>query len=106
YKERPVITKERLKQFEKGRSLLTSTEWNPYIVKLPPFNEYVFATQPDWSKHKIEKDKLQYFNIKETVDQSMKNKVSNKGTGTVNFKQLMKKEEEWMDDLVSSEQEK
>ncbi|MEG0359266.1 MAG: type IV secretory system conjugative DNA transfer family protein [Anaerorhabdus sp.] len=88
YKERPVITKERLKQFEKGRSLLTSTEWNPYIVKLPPFNEYVFATEPDWTKYKIEKDKLQYFNIKAELDQHMKNKVTKKGTGTVNFKQL------------------
>lgn len=65
YEERPVITAERLRTFEKGRSLVNTIEWNPFIAKLPPFNRYSFYNTPHWETPIIEKPKVQYFKIKD-----------------------------------------
>lgn len=60
---RPLITPERLRSFEKGRSLINTIEWNPYIAKLPPYNLYAFAKKAEWqSKPEIPKT-AEYFNI-------------------------------------------
>ncbi|QIK58220.1 type IV secretory system conjugative DNA transfer family protein [Erysipelothrix sp. HDW6A] len=63
YISRPVITPERLRSFEKGRSLINTIEWNPFIAKLPPYTGYSFAKKAAWEfKPEIPKTS-EYFNI-------------------------------------------
>lgn len=64
YKERPVISEDQLKRFERGRSLLSSIEWDPYVIKLPPFNKYTFAQKPDWSKDPVVEREVVFFDIR------------------------------------------
>lgn len=64
YKQRPIITPERLKSFEKGRSLINTIEWNSFIAKLPPATLYNFIHEPNWESPYIDKPEAQYFNIR------------------------------------------
>lgn len=64
YKQRPIITPERLKAFEKGRSLINTIEWNPFIAKLPPATLYNFIHEPNWESPYIDKPQAKYFNIR------------------------------------------
>lgn len=64
FKQRPIITPERMKMFEKGRSLINTIEWNPFIAKLPPANMYNFVYEPNWDSPLIEKPRAKYFNIR------------------------------------------
>ena len=50
---------------KKGRSLINTIEWNPFIAKLPPYDRYSFVTQPNWEVPVIEKPMIQYFKIKD-----------------------------------------
>lgn len=50
---------------KKGRSLINTIEWNPFIAKLPPYDRYSFVTQPNWEVPVIEKPIIQYFKIKD-----------------------------------------
>ncbi|MFV0479856.1 MAG: type IV secretory system conjugative DNA transfer family protein [Anaerorhabdus sp.] len=43
YEERDLITERRLNLLEKGRSVIVSNEWDPFMIKLPPFYRYSFA---------------------------------------------------------------
>ena len=89
---RPVITPERLKSFEKGRALINTVEWNPFVSKLPPYNKYIFFEEPIWEIPKVEKKSAEYFNIqtewkKRSMDaNSMRRKRSeNKGSKFYTF---------------------
>ena len=62
-----------MRTFEKGRSLINTIEWNPFIAKLPPFNRYSFYNKPNWNTPIIEKPKVQYFKIKDAWYYNLKN---------------------------------
>lgn len=64
YEVKPVITPEKLKSFEKGRSLINTIEWDPFISKLPPYDKYSFFEKPVWGVKHNELPKAQYFNIR------------------------------------------
>lgn len=88
WKERPVITSGKLKKFERGRSLVTAVEWDPYISKLPPYDEYVFARKERKYVIPIHKEKAKWFNIKEAYEQKQKTSFESKGAGMIKFDQL------------------
>ena len=72
YIVRDIMTSDRLNLMETGRTLLTSIEWNPYIIKIPPFEEYVFATKPDWTLDKYKRPEVKFFNIVEEYKNKQK----------------------------------
>ena len=61
---RQVVTPERLASFEKGRSLVSTIEWNPFISKLPPYNKHSFYEKPNWDIKSTVKKEAEYFNIR------------------------------------------
>ncbi len=63
WNERPVITSDKLQRFEKGRSLITALEWDPYIAKLPPYTSYCFANKPDFNFEIKNSNVIEWFNI-------------------------------------------
>lgn len=65
YKSVPVITKDRLKQFQKGKSLITTIERKPYISTLPPVFEYPMYRKTSVYRDNIEHKEVQLFNIEE-----------------------------------------
>lgn len=72
WKERPVITSEKLQNFEKGRSLVTAVEWNPYVSKLPPYSEYVFARKEEYTYEPIYKEPVKWFDIQSEFKKKQK----------------------------------
>lgn len=88
WEERPVITSERLQQFEKGRSLITAVEWNPFIAKLPPYSKYTFAREANFESKIIEKPSVKWFNIQEEYSKRKIKKFQDKGAKTINFNTL------------------
>ena len=88
WRERPIITSSKLKMFERGRSLVTAVEWNPYVSKLPPYEEYVFAREEKKYVIPIRKDKVKWFNIKKAYEQNQKSTFASKGAGMIQFDQL------------------
>lgn len=70
YKVVPIITAERLKSFEKGKSFVTSIEKKPYIAKLPPVFEYPMYQKT--KQKKVNKNnnhpKVKIFDMKEYVE--------------------------------------
>lgn len=86
--ERPVITSEKLQKFEKGRSLVTSVEWNPYVSKLPPYTEYVFAEEEKHSSHPVEKPPVSWFNIQDAFKQKQSKQYEKKGSKVIKFNSL------------------
>lgn len=83
--DRPLVTGERLNQMEKGRSLFTTVEWNPYIAKLPQFKEFTFATKPDWNMATIEKPEVKFFNIQKELEYRKIKKIEKEGIKVVDF---------------------
>lgn len=83
--DRPLVTGERLNQMEKGRSLFTTVEWNPYIAKLPQFKEFTFATKPDWNMETIEKPEVKFFNIQKELEYRKIKKIEKEGIKVVDF---------------------
>ncbi|QIK86357.1 type IV secretory system conjugative DNA transfer family protein [Erysipelothrix sp. HDW6B] len=88
--ERPVVTAERLKSFEKGRSLVNTIEWNPFISKLPPFNLYSFYEEPVWDTKPVSKRPAEYFNIqlewkKRSIEENTGRKKSAEHKGSKEF---------------------
>lgn len=68
YVEREILTKERLNALNKGRSLFTSIEWNPYISKLPMYTQYTFANKPDYNIEERQVGKVPMFDIKQALE--------------------------------------
>lgn len=85
FEERPLITPERFQRFERGRSLILSMEWNPYIAKLPPFTKYSFCRKPDWNKELIEKPEVKFFNINDEIEKERKSSFDKKNTPMLDF---------------------
>ena len=56
YNTRELITAERLTKFEKGRSMLVSNEWNPFIAKLPGFDKYSFTSKMETTRAVFERN--------------------------------------------------
>lgn len=88
WKERPVITAAKLKMFERGRSLITAVEWDPYVSKLPPYDEYTFARKEEKKSRPIFKPKAQWFNIKEAFKERQGNTYKDKGANVIQFDNL------------------
>lgn len=86
--ERPVITSEKLQRFEKGRSLITAVEWNPYVSKLPPYEEYVFAQEEINEYRPIVKAPVHWFNIQTAFKQAQETQYQEKGTKVIRFNSL------------------
>lgn len=90
YISRPVITPERLTSFEKGRSLIKTIEWGPFISKLPPYNKYVFYQEPIWEVPPVAKKEAKYFNIqtewkKRSIEENKGRKQSAEKKGSKQF---------------------
>ncbi len=77
---RPLITKTRLSKMEKGRSLIKTLEWDPFMSKLPPFTRYVHYRKPDWDKEVKPQEKVKFFNIKEASKTKLNKKLSKLGS--------------------------
>lgn len=88
WKERPVITSDKLQKFEKGRSLITSLEWNPYVSKLPPYSSYVFAQKADWEKRIIKKPDVKWFDIRSSWSKNQSTTFEDKGAKVIKFDAL------------------
>lgn len=88
WKERPTITSEKLQKFEKGRSLVTALEWDPFVSKLPPYSKYVFAKKANWEKIQIYKPPVKWFDIREVYKEEQKNSYEAKGATVTNFNNL------------------
>lgn len=88
WEERPVIKSEKLQLFEKGRSLITAVEWNPYVSKLPPYSEYVFAREENYEYIPKYKEDVHWFNIKDEYQQRQNKNYSSKGAKVINFNSL------------------
>ncbi len=88
WEERPVITSERLQLFERGRSLVTALEWNPYVSKLPPYSQYTFAREANFKSKKIAKPPVRWFNIQEEYEKRKIKKFQEKGAKPINFQSL------------------
>lgn len=88
WEERPLLTSEKLQLFERGRSLITAVEWDPFVSKLPPYNEYVFAEEENHEKHLVYKDKVKWFNISKAYQDRQSKKFKSKGVKTVKFNSI------------------
>ena len=88
WKTRPVVTSEKLQKFEKGRSLVTALEWNPYISKLPPYSHYTFAKPEIWDKHFVSKPQVKWFNIAEEWKKRQESSFKDKGATVIKFDSL------------------
>lgn len=88
WNERPVITSGKLKMFERGRSLVTAVEWDPYVSKLPPYDKYVFAREEKKHIIPIHKEKAKWFDIKKAYEQKQKTAFADKGAGMIKFDSL------------------
>ena len=103
YISRDIVTPERLGLMERGRTLFTTVEWNPYISKLPPFNEFAYGkVKPNWSLEPVEKPEVRYFNIIEEL-KNRKDKIFNdEGIQKISFETLEKEiNEQQMEQVVS-----
>lgn len=76
YRERPVISTDRLKKMHRGRMLFTSVEWNPYIAKLPEFKRYTFASEMKQGSKYVEKGAVYYFDIKKEYSKRIRDEAS------------------------------
>lgn len=83
--ERPVISSEKLQSFEKGRSLVSAVEWNPYIAKLPPYSEFTFAQPEQYEYTPILKPEVKWFNIVEEYDKRKQSKFQKTGAKSMSF---------------------
>lgn len=92
WEERPLITSEKLQKFEKGRSLITAVEWNPYVAKLPPYTDYVFARDSDTTYYPIYKPPVHWLNIKDLYAGKQTNSYEKKGAKVIKFNSLQEQE--------------
>lgn len=83
YEYRDLITEAHLNKFQKGKSLLTSVEWNPYIIHLPMYTKYIFykkSNEEDINQtKKRESSKIEYFNVSQELEKRIHNKIQSTG---------------------------
>ncbi|MFV0380751.1 MAG: type IV secretory system conjugative DNA transfer family protein [Breznakia sp.] len=108
WSERPLISAQKLKKFEKGRSLVTAVEWDPFISKLPPYSHYIFAQKETKKNRPIQKEKPKWIDIEEAYKKKQRFSFREKGASVVNFNKLSENKKEnseddvlWDDDVMN-----
>lgn len=88
FEERDLITEHKLNMMEKGRSLFTSVEWNPFIAKLPPYTDFTFYEEPDWDLDLVKKNKVEYFKIRNAYEYRREEELKKMNTKVLKFNKV------------------
>lgn len=70
YEDRPVLSLDKLGKLGLGQVVIKRQRWNPFLVKLPPYDKYLFFRGKTQLQMKdIDKPKAEYFDIIEAYKQ-------------------------------------